>query len=85
MKNYLTIFFLLIVLLGCTQKATDADKASVEATIKGFYTALEKFDYNAMNSYLTPEFRFFEDGTAYANIDELVSDHLTLLWGMVLI
>jgi hypothetical protein len=63
----------MLVSFGCTKKAPEAEKTNVEATVKGFYSALEKLDYDAMRSYLTPEFTFFEDGTEYPNIDEFIS------------
>ena len=72
MKNYGFLFATFLFLFGCTQQPTEADKANAENAIKGFYSAAEKFDFETMRSYCTPEFHAIEDGHTYTNIDEMI-------------
>lgn len=46
MKNSILIVILLLFSFGCKQKPTEADKASAEAAIKGFYSSMEKLDFD---------------------------------------
>jgi hypothetical protein len=73
MKNFILIFTLLLMTLGCSQQPSESEKADAEAAIKGFYSAMEKFDYDALKSYCTPEFTLFEDGKIYSNFDEFLA------------
>ena len=72
MKNYLLIVAFLLLSSGCTQKPSEADKTSAEATIKGFYSALEKFDYVQMKTFCAPDFSGFEDGKISNSIDDFI-------------
>lgn len=73
MKNYLVIVALLMLLFGCSKQSSEADKASAEAAIKGFYSAAEKFDYPQMKTYCTPDFNGFEDGKFLNSIDDFIA------------
>lgn len=72
MKNSILITILLLVSFGCKQKPTEADKPSAEATIKEFYSSMEKLDFDKLKTYCTPDFSGFEDGIVSNSIDEFV-------------
>ncbi|HCY41794.1 MAG TPA: hypothetical protein DHV48_10625 [Prolixibacteraceae bacterium] len=74
MKNYLVIATLLLVSMGCTQKLSEADKVGVEAAIKGFYSALEKFDYAQMKTFCAPDFSGYENGKTSNSIDDFIAE-----------
>jgi hypothetical protein len=73
MKNYFVIATLLLMSLGCNQKPTEADKTGAEAAIKGFYSALEKFDYEQMKSFCAPDFSGYENGKTSNSIDDFIA------------
>lgn len=73
MKNSILFVILLLISFGCKQKPTEADKASAEATIKGFYSSVEKLDFDQLKTYCTPDFSGFEDGIVFNSIDEFVT------------
>jgi hypothetical protein len=73
MKNYLLIIFLFVISLGCSQQATEADKTSAQNAIKGFYSAAEDFDFDAMRTFCTADFHAIEDGYTYNNLDEFIA------------
>ena len=73
MKNSILIAILLLLTFGCKQKPTEADKASAEATIKEFYSSMEKLDFDKLKTYCTPDFSGFEDGTVSNSIDEFIT------------
>jgi hypothetical protein len=73
MKNSILVVILLMFSFGCKQKPTEADKASAEATIKGFYSSVEKLDFDQLKTYCAPDFSGFEDGIVFNSIDEFVT------------
>jgi hypothetical protein len=73
MKNSILIVILLLLSFGCSQKPSEADKASAEAAIKGFYAAMEKLDFDKLKTYCTPDFSGFEDGIVSNSIDEFIT------------
>lgn len=73
MKNYVFIVALLLLSLGCAQQNPEADKAGAEAAIKGFYGAVEKFDFATMRAFCTPDFHAIEDGKTYNSIDDFIA------------
>ena len=60
------------LLVSCNQPNVEQEKSNAEAAINGFYSAAEKFDYQAIQTYCTSDFTAFEDGYTYANINEFI-------------
>ena len=73
MKNYLPVVFLMMLLLGCSVKPAENYKADAEATITGFNSALEKFDYEQLRTFCAPDFSGCEDGIILNNIDDFIA------------
>lgn len=70
MKNLLLFASLLFIITGCAKPDPEADKANAEAAVKGFYAAIESFDYEAMRTLCTENFHAIEDGYAFNTLDE---------------
>lgn len=70
MKNSLVMVALMLMLFGCTRQDPEADKASAEAAIKGFYAAFEKFDYAAMRTFCTSDFHAIEGENFFSNLND---------------
>lgn len=73
MKNSVLIVTLLLLSFGCNQKPSEADKASAEAAIKGFYSSIEKLDFDQLKTFCAPDFSGFEDGIVSNSVDEFVT------------
>lgn len=69
MKNFLLLVLMVLLLLGCTRKPTEADKAAAEDAVKGFYAAIEKQDFDQMKTYCAPDFNGFEEGFVQSSDD----------------
>jgi ketosteroid isomerase-like protein len=70
MKNLLLFASLLFILSGCAKPDPEAEKVNAEAAVKGFYAAIENFDYEAMRTFCTEDFHAIEDGYVFNNLDE---------------
>jgi hypothetical protein len=73
MKKLFFLFGALTLLIGCNQPNVEQEKSNAEDAIKGFYSAAEKFDFNAMRSFCTADFHAIEDGLTYNNLDEFIA------------
>lgn len=73
MRNSILIVIFLLLSFGCSQKSSEADKASAEATIKGFYASMEKLDFDQLKMFCTTDFSGFEDGIVSNSINEFVT------------
>jgi hypothetical protein len=62
MKKLAFAAALLLAWSGCTQPDPAAEKAAIEGSVRGFYTAIEKYDIAGVRSYLASDFAGFEDG-----------------------
>lgn len=69
MKNYLMIAFLLMA----SVEPKETDKAAVEASIKGFYTALENLDFEKLKTFSAPDFSGFENNGYVKSIDDFIA------------
>lgn len=72
MKKLFFFIGVLTFFVGCNQPNVDQEKSNAEAAIKGFYSAVEKFDYKAIPTFCTSDFRAFEEGYSYSNINGFV-------------
>lgn len=72
MKNYLLLPFLILIIYGFAPQDSNSDKAKAEASIQGFYTALENQDMNAIKAFCTPGFHAIEDGRMINSLDEFI-------------
>jgi len=72
MKNYLLFIVLVLISSGFMPVDSDADKATAEATIKGFYSALGKHDFDSLKAFCTSEFHAIEDGQTMNSLDEFI-------------
>lgn len=72
MKKYLLVPFVILIIYGFAPQDSKADKAKAEASIQGFYTALEKQDLNALKAFCTPGFHAIEDGQMINSLDEFI-------------
>src|SRR5665647_895907 len=70
MRNLLLLASLLFIIAGCAKPDPEAEKANAEAAIKGFYAAIENFDYEAMRTLCTEDFHAIEDGYVFNDLDE---------------
>jgi hypothetical protein len=73
MKNYLMIAFLLMASIGWAVEPKETDKASVEASIKGFYNALENLDFEKLKTFSAPDFSGFENNGYVKSIDDFIA------------
>jgi len=73
MKKLFFLIGALTLLVGCNQPNVEQEKSNAEAAIKGFYSAVEKFDYATMRTFCTPDFHAIEDGLTYNNMDEFIA------------
>lgn len=72
MKNYLLLFSLILTTYGFAPQDSNTDTTNAEASIIGFYTALEKHDLTALKAYCTPWFHAIEDGQNMNSLDEFI-------------
>lgn len=72
MKKLFILVGVLTLFIGCNQPNIEQEKSNAEDAIKGFYSALEKFDYATMRTFCTPDFHAFENGYTFNNLDELL-------------
>jgi ketosteroid isomerase-like protein len=70
MRNILLLASLLFIIAGCAKPDPEAEKANAEAAVKGFYAAIENFDYEAMRTVCTEDFHAIEDGYVFNDLDE---------------
>lgn len=61
------------LLVACQQPNPEAEKANVEAAINDFYSAAQKFDYEGMKTFCTPDFSAFEDGMTFNTLDDFIN------------
>lgn len=54
--------------MSCNKVDINAEKSNVEATVKGFYAAVEKLQFDSLEVFCTPEFRGFEANTEYSDL-----------------
>ena len=73
MKKLFLLIVVLNLVVGCNQPNIEQEKSNAEAAIKGFYSALEKFDFDAMRTYCSADFHAIEDGNVYNNLDEFIA------------
>ncbi len=73
MKTNLFVIVLMIVLFGCQSPDPEAEKINTETTLREFYNALEKTDFETMKTFCTPEFHAIENGEEFKNMDEFVA------------
>jgi len=73
MKQFFFFVVVATLLVACQQTNPDVEKANAEAAINEFYSAAEKFDYDVMKSYCTPDFTAFEDGMKFESIDDFIN------------
>jgi ketosteroid isomerase-like protein len=72
MKNLLLFASLLFIITGCAKPDPEAEKVNAEAAVKGFYAAIENFDFEAMHTFCTKDFHAIEDGQVFNNLDEFI-------------
>jgi ketosteroid isomerase-like protein len=70
MRNLPLFASLLFILSACVKPDPESEKANAEAAVKGFYAAIENFDYKAMRTFCTEDFHAIEDGSVFNNLDE---------------
>ena len=69
MKKLLFLAGALFLLVCCNQPNGEQEISNVQSGVKEFYSAMEKFDYEALRSCTTHDFSGFQDGFTY-NFDE---------------
>lgn len=72
MKNYILLLFIILITYGFAPEDSNGDKAKAEASIKGFYTALEKQDLTALKAFCTPGFHAIENGQMISSLNEFI-------------
>lgn len=72
MKKIIILFGVLTFFGCCSQPNVEQEKSNAEAAIKGFYSAVEKFDYQTIPTFCTSDFTAFEEGYTYSNINGFV-------------
>lgn len=60
-RKYIAIFIVLSLAVGL--EAQDSEKAKVEATVRNYEHACERFDFSAANALLAQDARWIEDST----------------------
>lgn len=70
MRNLPLFASLLFILSACAKPDPEAEKVNAEAAVKGFYAAIENFDYAAMRTVCTEDFHAIEDGYVFNNLNE---------------
>ena len=73
MKQFFIFLAMVTSLVACQQPNLDSEKASAEAAINEFYSAAQKFDYEGMKSFCTPDFSAFEDGMKFNTLDDFTN------------
>lgn len=73
MKQFFRFVVMATLLVACQQPNPDVEKANVEAAINDFYAAAQKFDYETMKSFCTPDFSAFEDGMKFESLDDFAN------------
>ena len=68
MKKSVIIFAVIFALISCAKVDINLEKSNVEATVKGFYAAVEKLEFDSLEVFCTPEFRGFEANTEYSDL-----------------
>ncbi|RKD89850.1 YybH family protein [Mangrovibacterium diazotrophicum] len=72
MKQFFLFVVMATLLVACQQPNPEAEKANVEAAINDFYSAAQKFDYETMKTFCTPDFSAFEDGMKFESLDDFM-------------
>jgi len=73
MKKLFILVGLVILFVSCKLSNPEEEKKNVEATITGFYDAVQQFNYEAVPTFVTSDFGAYEEGYTYADIDEFVN------------
>ena len=72
MKKLFILVGLVTLFVSCKLSNPEAEKKSVEATITGFYDAVQQFNYEAVPTFVTSDFGAYEEGYTYEDIDGFV-------------
>ncbi len=69
MKKLVTLFGIAALLTACSTIDTQKDISNAEASIKGFYSAVEDFNYDAIPTFCTADFSAFEEGFPFKDLN----------------
>jgi ketosteroid isomerase-like protein len=72
MKKIIFLFAVIFATMSCNKVDINAEKSNVEATVKDFYAAFEKFDYDSLGTFCTPGFTAFEAGTTFPDLKSFI-------------
>ena len=72
MKKVNFILGVFLLFAACTTTDLKQDALDAEAAIKGFYAAVEEFDYEAMATFCTSDFSAYEEGFPFSDLEGFV-------------
>lgn len=69
MKKLTILFMAVFLFTACSTIDPKEDISNAEASIKGFYSAVENFDYETIPTFCTDDFTAFEEGFPFNDLD----------------
>lgn len=73
MKKVTILLLCVALIVACAKIDVKQEAANAEEAIRGFYSAVEKFDYEALPTFCTEGFTIFEEGFPFNNVEGFIS------------